>query len=382
MVAVEPAAGRFLEAERDALSRFLPDLDELLGRMSLMELENAEAPAIAFFKQSGGPGLLIPSEHGGLGANPLEAVRVQRAIGHRCPSLAVAASMHHFSVATLVEMCSQSQGVEWMLLQAIAEQRLLVASGFAEGQPGRGILSPIMRATPVDGGLRVAGSKKPCSLSRSMDLLTASVAVGTDGDGPERLAMVMVPGTDQSIVRRPFWSNSVLAGAESDEVILHDVFVPERLVFYPEGSRLDAVQLSGFVWFELMIAASYVGIASSLVERALSGRKGSDTDRLSLLIDIESAMSALEGVARAMSAGEGGEGMLARVLLVRYGAQRSVESASQLAAELLGGSAFIRSSEVSYLLAAVRALAFHPPGRSSMSARFMSYLDGAALDIP
>ena len=80
---------------------------------------------------------------------------------------------------------------------------------------------------------RVSGSKRPCSLSRSMDLLTASVAV-PDEDGGSRLGVALIPAESPGIRVEPFWSSWVLAGAESDAVILEDVEVHPDLVVYPE----------------------------------------------------------------------------------------------------------------------------------------------------
>ena len=85
--------------------------------------------------------------------------------------------MHHFSVASLVELTAAGNGFEWAILMAIAENSWLLSSGFAEGKPGHHILTPTMRGVPADGGITVSGVKKPCSLTWSMNLMSASVAV-------------------------------------------------------------------------------------------------------------------------------------------------------------------------------------------------------------
>jgi alkylation response protein AidB-like acyl-CoA dehydrogenase len=377
---------RLLAAERGALEHYLPQLAEALVARPLLELEAADSGAIDAFRDAGGPGLLVPSEYGGAGASPLDAVRVQRAIGSYAPSLAVATTMHHFSVATLVEFAAEEEGMEWMVLEAIAEQRQLLASGFAEGKAGQGVLSPTMTAKPADGGYTVSGRKKPCSLSRSMDLLTASVrlpAEQPDAEGP--MAVVLVPADSPGIERKPFWGTNVLAGAESDELILEDVHVPDRLIFRTESDdpdRLDSLQTNGFLWFELLIAASYLGMASGLVEQALERRKDEVVvDALRLATEVEGSMSALEGVAGAMMRGERGEDLLARALLARYSVQDSVSRVACAAAEALGGMGFIRSPEVAYLVAATRALAFHPPSRVAVAAPLARFLDGEPLRI-
>jgi hypothetical protein len=52
-----------------------------------------------------------------------------------------------------------------------------------------------------------------------------------------------------------------------------------------------------------------------------------------------------------------------------------------MAAELLGGIAFIRSPDIGYLIAAVRALAYHPPSRTAMAEALVDYLTGRPLRL-
>ena len=235
----------------------------------------------------------MPAEYEGKGASLLDAVRIQRAVGSRSPSLAVATTMHHFSVASLVELTAAGNGFEWAMLMAIAENSWLLSSGFAEGKPGQHILTPTMRGVPADGGITVSGVKKPCSLTWSMNLMSASVAVADPATGTDRLAVVLIPADSPGIQRAPFWQTTALAAAESDQVTLTEVFVPEALIFYPQdGESMDPIQARGFVWFELLISASYLGAATNLAERVIARGRGSDEDRASLAIELET-MAAL-----------------------------------------------------------------------------------------
>lgn len=369
----------FLQRERAVLEELLPGLDATLAAAPLLEMETRDSTALQVFRDAGGPALLVPKEHGGIGASLADAVRVQRAVGSRSPSLAVATCMHHFSVASLVELTAVSGGFEWALLSAIAESSWYLSSGFAEGRTGQHILAPTMRATVVDGGLLVSGTKKPCSLTWSMDLLSASVAVTDPDGGPDRMAVVLVPAATPGIERTRFWRSAVLAGAESDAVELHDVHVPDALVFYPGASDvMDPVQARGFVWFELLVAASYVGAASALVERVLQAGRGEPADRTLLVVELEQAAAALEQVADAAVTTATDE-LLARALFVRYGAERTVERVVMAAAGLAGGIAYLTSPEVSYLLTVGRALAFHPPSRAAASTPLDRYLSGDPL---
>src|SRR4029079_7342248 len=148
-----------------------------LSEFPLVDIERRGNPGLTILRDLEGTAILIPVEHGGKGVTPVEAIQIQRAVATRSPSLAIAMTMHNFSVATLVEYLFYGDYTV-SLLQQIAGGQLLVASGFAEGRTGTSILAPTMKATPVEGGgYRINGSKKPCSLSNSMHILTASVAV-------------------------------------------------------------------------------------------------------------------------------------------------------------------------------------------------------------
>ena len=371
-----------LRTERDCLERYLPGLDKLLADIPLGELEKPGSDTLATFRQLGGPALLVPEKFGGKGASLVDAVRIQRAIGSRSPSLAVATTMHHFSVASLVELTAAGEGFEWAMLTAIAENAWLLSSGFAEGKPTQHILSPTMRGVRVEGGLKVSGDKKPCSLTWSMDLMSASVAVVDPDAGPERMAIILIPATSAGIERKPFWNSWALAGAESDQVTLTDVFVPDALIFHPDtGAVMDPIQERGFVWFELLIAASYLGAASALAERVILSGRGSADDRMMLAVELESAAAALEHVAAGVTDTDDNDALLARALYARFGVERAIERASMAAAAAAGGMAFVASSDVAYLLAVGRALAFHPPSRGAASEPLARYLAGDPLTL-
>jgi alkylation response protein AidB-like acyl-CoA dehydrogenase len=262
--------------------------------------------------------------------------------------------MHHFSVASLVELTAAGNGFEWAMLMAIAENSWLLSSGFAEGKPGQHILAPTMRAVPTDGGIVVSGTKKPCSLTWSMNLMSASVAVAGAHGEAGRTAVVLIPADTQGIERARFWRSTALAAAESDQVTLNEVFVPDTLIFYPQDTEsMDPVQARGFVWFELLVSASYLGAATNLAERVIERGRGSEVDRAGFAIELESSAAALEHVA-ATAAGTDDN-------------------------DAAGGMAFIESPDIAYLLAATRALAFHPPSREAAAAPLVRYLSGGPL---
>jgi alkylation response protein AidB-like acyl-CoA dehydrogenase len=363
-----------LAADRALLDRYLPGLDGKLAASVLADLERPASPAIGWFRECGGPGLFVPTDFGGHEVSLADGVRLQRALGSRSPSLAVAVTMHHFSIATLIEWDRQGAGLEWLLAEAVARRSLLVASGVAESSAGSGVLSPQMAGRRTDRGILVTGSKKPCSLSRSMDLLFATVRL-EDAD-PPRCALAVVAADSPGITRHPFWGTDVLAGAESDEVRLTDVFVPARLVadVGAVGETTDALR-GAFVWFEVLMSAAYLGIAAGLLERVAAADRVAPATVAELVVDVEGATLALQSVAARVDEGSAHD-HLGPALAARFLTQDAIVRVTARALEALGGGAFIRQPELAYLNSAARCLAFHPPARHAAAGPLHAYARG------
>ena len=366
-----------LSKEREVLERVMPGLDARLAACPLQQLEGAESPVLAWFKAAGGAGMLIPRALGGHELRALEVLRVQRALGSRSPSLALATNMHTCTVAA-IPPCEATQD----LLQMIARDRLLVASGFAEGRPATSIQSPGIEVRVKADGLVLNGSKKPCSLARSMDLFTASVLVPQE-DGRRRFALVTVPAHLDGIERLPFAEPGFLDAAENQEVRLREVSVPHEYVSY-FGEELTLTQelSAAFLWFEIFVSASYLGAASALVERLYQLQRGTAAVRAQLAGQLQATMLSLEAVAWRIDSGERDAHAVVSALAARYEAQRVIAQVAADAAEQLGGMQYLVSPDVQYLLRVCRALAFHPPGRWVMDEPLDSYFKGQELHIP
>ncbi|WP_026185865.1 acyl-CoA dehydrogenase family protein [Salinispora pacifica] len=377
---------RSLTVAREVCERFHPGLLAALERMPLHEREAEGSRVVEVFRAHGGPGLLVPRQHGGSAADPLDAVRVQRAVSALSPSLGVGLAMHHFTVAmlfALAETAGRLTDAQLKVLSGIASDGLLLASGWAEGRTDQNILLPSVVARPTDGGYLVNGSKKPCSLSASMNILTASVAL-PGPDGRNNLALLLIPAGSAGISTTPFWVSPILAAAQSHEVRLENVFVPQELVIQStaeDESRLDDLQTVGFTWFELLATSIYVGAASHLVAQLVATGRGSVSDRVGVARRLEAAVDLVEGAARAMNDGVTGDEAVASVLVARYAVQDLLAVAVNDAAELLGGLTFMRTFDVAYLISAVRALAFHPPSRTSTVEALGDYFAGAPLNL-
>ncbi|MBT2450007.1 acyl-CoA/acyl-ACP dehydrogenase [Streptomyces sp. ISL-43] len=377
---------RSLDRARAVCEHYHPGLLKALEEIPFDEREKPGSAAIDLFRAHGGVGLLIPTEFGGNGASPLEAVRVQEALGAVAPSLAAATTMHHFTAAMLYALADRQDRLTLAqvdLLHRIVPEQKLMASGWAEGRTQQNILAPTVAAVPTEGGYRLRGSKKPCSLSSSMDLLTASISV-PGADGTPELALAIVPADSAGLSVHPFWGTGLLAGAESDEVRLEDVFVPDELVVRTSAddpTRLDDLQTAGFIWFVLLISAGYTGATAALVEEAVTHERGNPTERAALALAHEAAVALLEGAARAVESGVEGEEAVAGALIARYTVQDALVANANRALELLGGMDFIKGSPNATLAASVRPLAFHPPARPAAAEPLLRYFAGGSLEL-
>ncbi|MFD0381645.1 acyl-CoA dehydrogenase family protein [Streptomyces stramineus] len=157
---------KFQQLDRDACERLLPGLADRLAAVPFDRLESPRSPAIALFRDHGGTNLLVPRAYGGIGASALEAVRVVRALASLAPSLAVATAMHHFSVGMLFSigpLYAHNSTFRTAVLDVIAKNRSLIASGFAEGRSGRGILSPTAEAREAPAATSSPAPRSPAA---------------------------------------------------------------------------------------------------------------------------------------------------------------------------------------------------------------------------
>lgn len=366
-----------VEAAVATLERALPGLADTLRGVPLRELESPGNPGIPAFKAAGGPGLLIPADHGGHGLSAADAALLQVGLGYLAPSTAVAVTMHQFTAVTFVELLATRPGMEWVVIEAVATQGLLMASAFAEGHPGGKVLSPTMRLTTDGPSYRLTGVKRPCSLSTSMDMITVSAVIPETTD---EFGVVLLGRDTEGVSVEPFWSSSVLAGAETGTVRFDDVSVPTAAVSYVAGDEnLDRTQRRGYLWFELCITASYVGIAARVVSEATE--RAGPHQLLEMACELETCVAVLAHLAGRIDAGEATDGLLARTLSCRYAIERSIQRATDTAMELLGVGVLSADDALTNLVVASRALSYHPPSRRRTEPPLVEWFRGGGLHL-
>ncbi|WGS49839.1 acyl-CoA/acyl-ACP dehydrogenase [Paraburkholderia sp. D15] len=372
----------FLNDSRNALERHAAGLDGVLAREGLSAME-AKAPGElkALIREYRLPGLWVPASLGGAGVSPYDGIRLQRALGARAPSMALMLTMHHFTISVCGQLAEAVPACAQML-RNVAQNDLLVASAFAEGRRGANIFDSTTYMTPDADGYRINGNKKPCTMSHCMDIITVGVAL-QGADGNKRTGMAIVSADAEGITRHAFWPVAPLAAADNHEIRFDNVRVSADQVLLAADGDLETAQIVagaeviGLSWFEIIASASYLGVASAMAERVLLNGDIDATERARLGGELEAAQAALDGAIHLMQTSSPEQALLARVLMIRFAVQRTIERCAMHAAELAGGLAYIKDSEMMTLLAVSRALAFHPISRKAAEPMMAATLAGA-----
>lgn len=256
-----------LENQPDALAEVLeggwtdrwscPDL------RSLGDRERIEALATSDF-----PGLAVPTDFQGNGLTLLELAGVQRSLGRISGSLAIAVNMHTFTIGVIREHWLRERDLSWMLLEAVAESRSLVASAFAEPGGALSVLDAKMTAVRDGKGFRVSGTKFPCSLVTTARLACVNARV----EGTDAIIVGLCSTEAPGVTRDPTWPSLGMTGSDTGKLVFADLFIDERLVFYEQrDDASDGITTAGIVWFAVLVAATYHGCMSALLYRLGDG---------------------------------------------------------------------------------------------------------------
>jgi alkylation response protein AidB-like acyl-CoA dehydrogenase len=367
--ALWPDTERFLSAE--ALAR-------IAGRAAAADAEGRMAnESLDELRAAGYFGLPVPLQFEGGGATLSECCAVQRRLAAADPALAIGLNMHLFTLGVMVEHWRRHQDLSWVLLEAIAGQRRLVASAFAEPGLGGSILRSGCRARPAPGGYLVSGTKAPCSLAARCDLICLQVQL--DPPGPKSLLVALVPANAPGIRVERTWDSLGMRASESDTLRFDDVFVPEDLVFHrcEPGFDADDVFAAGLVWFCLTTTATYLGIVEAALAavrealhasrvRHLAASRAELPSYQSALGDVVASVMSVEaaclGLAGALDTRDRAPAeLLPAAIAVKHTAAAVCPRAVADAIELVGAPSYARTGVLARLWRDVQGARFHPP---------------------
>lgn len=268
-------------ARAQRVEKVLPAL-----RASAAEADaKAEFPAghVALLRDAGLLGLVVPQKYGGLGGTLRDLAAATFAMGTACPSTALAYFFHNTSASRgLLPLEAVRAGLfhedETAEVTAFAERVLTTMAagtwlGNFASESVKSSTANIAIATTAEqapGGWLLTGEKSfGCATGVAGTYLVTARLAGTEG--PEGLALFLVPRSAPGVGSREPWNGLGMRGSANHGIRLSNVFVPsaEALTVPGAFTRMLRVSRGSFVGNQLAIAAVYTGAAQAVYDHTL-----------------------------------------------------------------------------------------------------------------
>jgi alkylation response protein AidB-like acyl-CoA dehydrogenase len=315
-------------------------------------------------RSSGYLALAVPTELGGHGADIAQVAMAQRELARHCAATALASAMHHHIVLfTAWRYRRELPGAEATLRRVADEAIVLVSTGGADYTTPRGT------AVAVEGGYRVSGRKVFASQVPAGDVFSTMFAYDDPEQG-QRVLNMAVPVRAEGVRVIETWDTLGMRGTGSHDVEFTDVFVPADKVLAnrPYGVLDGPLQVISSIAFPV-ISAVYLGVAEAARDHAVAAID--ETDKVHD-VSIQRMVGLMEHKLR--TCGWALDGALAVVgddpapsaetVAAVMSAKRTIAiegvEVCDLAMEVVGGSAFFRTSPIEQCYRDVRGAKFHP----------------------
>jgi hypothetical protein len=368
---VDPRTG--LDAVADGL------FDRLAAR-STEEHEQDAGPVFTALKDTRAAAMLVPRLCGGGGASAQDAVRFQVALGAVAPSAALATTMHHYKIAAFGNVAVSGVDSARVLLRDIARDAKLVASGGAESTPGRDLRTLGSWAVRDGDDYLVTGLKRPCSLSSAMDVMSLMVELRAPDGTPEGYGQAFVPADSPGLEREEFWRSPVFRAAQSHAVRLTAVRIPRANVFPLAGEVGLRFAADCYLWFQLLISASYLGIAGYLADATPPDRRAASRWWARAADDLHRLRTGLLDAARAVDEGAPVRDQLNLAVRARDRVEDEIADIGGRLLRAAGGGSFATTGLRTALAGGLNAIAFHPPQRGAREGVGLELLDPDVRD--
>jgi alkylation response protein AidB-like acyl-CoA dehydrogenase len=201
-------------------------------------------------------GLLVPTEHGGLGADMVTYALTVAELAEACGSTALIFAMH--SGATRLLSASPDPAAQQALRSVIDEGRL-IAWGFSEPGTGGNVLTPQLRATRTDdGGFTLNGTKSFCTGAGHVDYYLINAHSG-ESEFRRGQSMFLLPDDTPGLTVKETW-DALGMRANCANTVLLDAEVPATACVggHGGGMPLLAHALPALV---VGLAAASLGVA-------------------------------------------------------------------------------------------------------------------------
>jgi alkylation response protein AidB-like acyl-CoA dehydrogenase len=324
--------------------------------------------------------LTVPTELGGLGADLHQFGCYQERLARGDGATALILAMHHMILGGEAETRLWPAESFAEVCRAAREEGALINSAATEpgaGSPSMGGL-PGTIAEPEDPGAaavplsrwRITGRKSFTTGAPALAFMRVSARVGpTRGEPYAARFLVRLPAPGVSI--EPGWDPAALKAAANDDVIFERV---PAVMLYREDQR----GCEGNIWFQVAVAATYLGIGQAAYEagrdytrsRKAGGRDGTVSDIESVRLRLGRSRGELMVARRNLFATcaewvdlprARKEELVAAFSLAKLTAVNAAAAAAEQAVRLAGAAGLDRALPLARFLRETRAGLTHPP---------------------
>jgi isovaleryl-CoA dehydrogenase len=290
-------------------------------------------------------GIAAPEEHGGTGLGLTEMCLVGEELSAVCVSTC-ATILHQADlvIGRLVRHGTDEQKARY--LPRLCDGSLIGCLAMTEHGAGSDVLAMQTRATRVDGGWLLNGSKTFITTAPVADLafVYARTAEGED----RSLGLFMIHADAKGYTRGKKFSKMGWRGSPTGELAFDDCFVPDEDVIGGPGDG-RAILLGGLNSERIVIAAECVGLAQGALDVAVGYAKervqfGKPIAQFQLIqeklanmyVETEALRSMTRRAAAAVDAGRKDEIMLLASACKLFGADVAMRATTE-AVQVLGG---------------------------------------------
>jgi isovaleryl-CoA dehydrogenase len=342
-----------------AQARIAPGAAEI-DRESRFPREN-----LSVLAETGALGLLIPSEHGGLGGGLTALAELCETIGGACASTAMVFLMHSVAAATVAGGGGERSPE---LLARMASGDALGTLAFSERGTGAHFYAPELRAERRNGAVHVSGRKAFVTSGGQADVML--VLLQGEGDGLDCYAVSKDEG---GVGFDGTWEGLGMRGNSSIAVSFDDVALDDDARIGEPGSGADLVFGVVAPTFLVGLAAVNLGIAQAALscsfEHAAS-RRYPDGSSLVEVATVQHALANMDIDARAARAllheaaglaDSGDEGALVPLMEAKVLCTDAAARVTQGALEVCGGQGYTPALPIERHLRDARAGAVMAP---------------------
>lgn len=340
-------------------------------------MPSADSKAI---KDSGILKLTLPKAFGGFEASLAETLKTQLELAKGSGSSALVVAMTHTVVAQERENESWQNDLREQIFTEIGKGKLInsAASEPRLGSPSRGGLPDTYAEKEAD-QLLINGHKNWVTGGEHLDHLLVRLRLNDDA------VTVWIPATTSGVRWEKTWGDSLsLRASDSHDLYLENVKVPETHILQENNPQAQ-------VWFPMLMAATYLGVALASRDEIVRYAKervptalGKPIATLAkiqrqigeLEIQLESAKTYLLHIASFWT-GDDSEraSLIPKIAAAKHLAVEAALDATDKALRIAGGAAIDKSLPFERYFRDVRAGIMHPPsgdaalelvGRSSL----------------